>query len=70
MKTNSNKEHVYITKNLRTVHCGDIVESEDIFGNPRFAAINLIDHDTTTFWTKGGAKLHLELSGMLRAIVK
>lgn len=57
---------VTITKDLKTLHCGDIVESQDIYGNDRFAAINVIDHDTYTFWTKGGAKLWLEMCGMLR----
>jgi len=57
---------VFITKNFRDLRCGTIAPFTDMNGNPRFLAENEIDKDHFTFWTEGGARLWLELCGMVR----
>lgn len=68
MKNITNKTPVYIEKDLKTVHCGFIIKTEDKNGNEIHVADNHVDKLKFPFYTFGAAKLWLELAGKLRAI--
>lgn len=57
---------IFITKNLKTFFCGNIIAGKDKFGNDRFVADNTTDELKFPFYTFGAAKFWLEICAMVR----
>ena len=55
---------ITVNRNRRTIHAGNVEETRDQHGNPRFDAVR-VDGDRELFWAKSAAVYWVELGGLL-----